>query len=215
MSQLFSAPQKSSRIGKLVFVGVAVLIASEGCSRWTPSATTAGPSAVDTQLLVENAKPSEQQVQQMMSAKDALFSALSGRLMEAMGQVGPDGAIEVCHTEANEIASRIGQEQGMRIGRTGVRLRNPQNTPPDWARELTGAKQSEPVFGLLSDQTPVALLPIKLQPQCLMCHGPKEQIAPPIADKLAQLYPKDAATGFQEGELRGWFWIEMTGAAAN
>jgi hypothetical protein len=35
------------------------------------------------------------------------------------------------------------------------------------------------------------------------------QIAPVIAEQLAKLYPDDQATGFLEGELRGWFWVEM------
>jgi hypothetical protein len=41
-----------------------------------------------------------------------------------------------------------------------------------------------------------------------MCHGPSESLAPDIKEKLATLYPQDQATGFSEGELRGWFWVE-------
>lgn len=33
--------------------------------------------------------------------------------------------------------------------------------------------------------------PITIQPQCLLCHGPRSQ------------YPFDAATGYKAGELRG------------
>jgi hypothetical protein len=42
-----------------------------------------------------------------------------------------------------------------------------------------------------------------------MCHGPKEQLIPEVKEQLAKLYPEDSATGFSEGELRGWFWVEL------
>ena len=40
---------------------------------------------------------------------------------------------------------------------------------------------------------------------CLQCHG--TAIAPPVAEKLAELYPGDKATGFEQGDLRGAFVI--------
>ena len=154
-------------------------------------------------------QPTEEQKQKMLAAKDALFQELSGKLMAAMAEGGPESAIEICQKEALEITQRVSQEQGLKIGRTGVRLRNPNNQPPAWAKSMTDARVDEPTFKLLNNDTAVALLPIKLQPQCLMCHGPEEQIIPSVKEKLATLYPDDAATGFQMGELRGWFWIEM------
>jgi len=73
---------------------------------------------------------------------------------------------------------------------------------------LTQGDVDTPEFVSLSNGHAAALLPIQLQAQCLMCHGPKDQIAPAITQQLTMLYPNDQATGFQEGELRGWFWIE-------
>lgn len=75
---------------------------------------------------------------------------------------------------------------------------------------MTDAKVDTPQFVTLTNGDAAALLPIKLQAQCLMCHGPKEQIAPVIQDQLVKLYPNDEAIGFKEGELRGWFWIEKS-----
>jgi len=31
---------------------------------------------------------------------------------------------------------------------------------------------------------------------------------------LAAKYPMDQATGFKEGDLRGWFWIEVPPSAS-
>jgi hypothetical protein len=44
----------------------------------------------------------------------------------------------------------------------------------------------------------------------VICHGLEDQITPDVKSQLAELYPEDRATGFKEGDLRGWFWIEMT-----
>ena len=148
----------------------------------------------------------------MLAAKDALFKKLSGRLMETMTGEGPVAAIGVCKTEAPEIAKAVSEEYGLTIGRTGVRLRNSTNLPPRWSRQLVESQTDTPTFVTLSGGSAAALLPIKLQAQCLMCHGPKEQIAPDIQTQLGKLYPDDEATGFQEGELRGWFWIELPNA---
>lgn len=165
--------------------------------------------AESSRVIVDGKSPSDSQKQAMLAAKDALFTQLSGRLMEAMGSQGPAGAITVCQKEAPQIATEVSEVHDLRIGRTGVRLRNSNNQPPSWAKPLTDAKTDTPTFVVLDNDDAAALLPIKLQRQCLMCHGPKDQIAPVIQDQLAKLYPDDEATGFHEGDLRGWFWIEM------
>jgi hypothetical protein len=54
-----------------------------------------------------------------------------------------------------------------------------------------------------------ALLPIHLKEQCVTCHGPAESIADDVREKLLELYPHDRAVGFKEGDLRGWFWVEV------
>ncbi|MCC6507610.1 MAG: DUF3365 domain-containing protein [Pirellulaceae bacterium] len=159
-------------------------------------------------MIVRDATLSEDEKTRLLSAKDALVTKLTGRLMDAMAASGPAGAIEVCQLEAKQIALDVGQAQNVSIGRTGVRLRNTNNLAPAWAEQFVADKVDSPVFVRLSNQRAAALLPIKLQAQCLMCHGPSEAIAPDVKTKLASLYPNDQATGFAEGELRGWFWVE-------
>ena len=146
---------------------------------------------------------------QALAAKDALFEKLSTRLVQVMSASGPAAAIEVCSQEARSIAETVGREQGVKIGRTSFRLRNSDNQPPAWAREFVDQRMDTPQFLRLDSGDTAALLPIKLQPQCLACHGQADELAPGVADKLAALYPNDAATGFAAGDLRGWFWIEV------
>ncbi|KLU07533.1 Cytochrome c family protein [Rhodopirellula islandica] len=200
--------QWTASAGILAIAGTFLLV-NLGCQKSAPPVTEdVSEQDASAVSIVEGETPSEEQKQAMLQAKDALFQKLSGRLMEAMGSQGPAGAIAVCQKEANQIATDVGDQHGVMIGRTGVRLRNTKNLPPSWAKSMTEAKVSTPQFVSLTNGHAAALLPIQLQSQCLMCHGPTEQIAPVISDQLTKLYPNDQATGFREGELRGWFWVE-------
>jgi hypothetical protein len=142
-------------------------------------------------------------------AKDQLAQRLTARLTEVMQSDGPVAAIRVCSQEANVIAGEVGGELGVRIGRTSQRLRNPKNTEPNWAAEWVEQGDDQPQAKLLDDGTTVALFPIKLQPQCVMCHGQEEELAEPVRAALTDFYPLDRATGFNIGDLRGWFWVEV------
>jgi Protein of unknown function (DUF3365) len=181
-----------------------------GCQpRSADSANSTSNTKESLPVIKADAAPTEAEKSKLLAAKDLLFTRLTGRLMEAMSATGAAGAIKVCQVEANSIAMEVGKEANVHIGRTGVRLRNVSNTSPAWAQSHVTEKTETPVYAKLSNGHAVALLPIKLLPQCLMCHGPKEQLALDVKEQLATLYPEDQATGFSEGELRGWFWVEL------
>ena len=143
-----------------------------------------------------------------IAAKDALFKKLSGRLMEVMKSQGPVAAIEVCSREASGIAESISESHGVKIGRTALKLRNPNNQPPYWVAPLMSEEATEPTFVDLPGGHTGALLPIRLQSKCLTCHG-GDEIPDAVQSKLAEFYPDDKATGFKEGDLRGWFWVDV------
>lgn len=153
------------------------------------------------------------QRQLALAARDAMAAQLQGKLMEALGSAGPAAAIGVCRQEAPQIAADTGQKFGVAMGRTSFRLRNPKNAPPAWAEPLVAKQVLEPEFVSLPDGQLGALLPIRLKPECLLCHGPKEQILPEVREALAANYPSDQATGFQAGDLRGWFWVTVPAGA--
>lgn len=69
----------------------------------------------------------------------ALQQRLSARLLEEMKKGGPALAIGVCRDEAQALTAEIARAQGVRVGRTSDRLRNPRNVAPSWAERFIEA----------------------------------------------------------------------------
>ncbi len=198
----------------LLALGAVVAWVATGCQPGPQTQTRTQPSnpkaaADQPEVAATNGDP--QRI--ALAAKDELFKRLSTRLIEAMSNGGPVAAIEVCSREAPKIAAAVGEEHGVAIGRTSFKLRNPENAPPEWARPSMDQRSEQPEFVSLPDGGTGALLPIKLKTQCLACHGPTEQIADDVMAKLTELYPDDQATGFNDGDLRGWFWVVVPAEA--
>lgn len=143
------------------------------------------------------------------AARDAMFSALFAELSGAVSAEGPAHAIGVCSERAPALAEETSEAHGLAIGRTALRIRNPENQPPAWAQLLMDAHTDSP--GYVADRSGRlgVISPIKTIGVCLQCHGMPTQLGPGVRDRLAELYPDDRATGYSEGELRGWFWIEV------
>jgi hypothetical protein len=140
--------------------------------------------------------------------KKDLKQALKSGLAE-----GPAAAIQVCRVKAPGIADALSVE-GVRMGRSSHKLRNPDNKAPDWVSPIMQAYLHEPssreprVVELPGDRWGY-VEPIMVQPLCLTCHG--SALAPDIAAQISDLYPEDRAVGFEAGELRGVFWLEFPG----
>jgi len=144
----------------------------------------------------------------------SLQQALLAELTEELEKGGPGHAIDVCHLEATGVAYRIAREQNIATGRTSDRLRNPTNAPRPWAAPIVAAhagRKASKVNGFvvdLGDRLGV-LRPIAHQPVCGNCHGPADRLNPAVRAALAERYPADQALGFRDGEIRGWFWVEI------
>jgi uncharacterized protein (TIGR01244 family) len=179
---------------------------ASSASAWTPVAPDTLTHSQQTQR------------QLALDAKDAMFSHLFAALGEAMGRPGPEGgaagAIGVCKEQAPKIALAVAREKGVMIGRTSAKLRNPANAAPSWALGVLNDQPAEPRLTANTDGSLGVTLPIKLAANCLACHGSPEQLDPEVKAALAAKYPKDQATGFKEGDLRGWFWVEVPPTAA-
>jgi hypothetical protein len=146
----------------------------------------------------------------VVSMQDSLLWQLHHKLTEG----GPALAFNVCHIDTTELSHRLGRYEGVAAGITSDRLRNPMNRPKPWAAGLVavhGGRRARDVDGFavdLGDRIGV-LRPMVEQATCANCHGPVERLTPAVRRLITEGYPHDRAVGFTEGEIRGWFWVEM------
>ena len=155
-------------------------------------------------------------VEASRNAVKELQGTLVTELQAAMKAGGPVNAIGVCNKRASAIAADISRKHGWKIGRTSLKYRNPKNAPDAWETQVLQDFEKRKAAG----EDPAKLehyavveqdgkqvfrymkaLPIPEGAPCLACHGQK--LDPAVAAKLKELYPKDQATGFKTGDLRG------------
>ncbi len=152
------------------------------------------------------------------AAAGQLGSELKTRLMAVLSTQGPVAAVAVCADEAPAIAERLSAKTGATVGRTALKLRNPDNAPAAWQSDVLEAFAER----LARDEDPAGIefstvttdggfrymKPIVTAPACLTCHG---TLSPgELADAITNIYPEDRATGFVPGELRGAFVVEWS-----
>ena len=144
---------------------------------------------------------------------DTAADLLGGRLMSALQRAlvdgGPSEAIRVCQEIAPRLAEEVRAEQGVQLGRTSFRLRNQSNRTPVWAQAVVQQQSAELSAFVSSDGVVGRLRPIPMMPLCAQCHGGQDEITPEVREVLATYYPSDRATGFRQGEVRGYFWVEV------
>lgn len=204
---------KRITLGCSLLVVLSVVIA--GCQsnqeETIPDSTAAQSSGTNDQQNMDSERRSSSDDRKAVAvqAKDALFAKLSGRLMEVLQSEGPAQAISVCSQEAVKIADDVGKENGVQIGRTSFKLRNSANAPRDWVKPFVEERVQTPQFVQLDGGSLGGLFPIHLNVKCLMCHGGEDEILDDVKLELAKQYPDDQAIGFKQGELRGWFWVEV------
>ena len=140
---------------------------------------------------------------------DAVLRELSAEFAEG----GPELAIKSAHLDSAQVTHRLARE-GVVAGRTSDRLRNPTNIAPAWAAAIVKANAGRRIRGVegfsvdLGDRLGV-IRPVVERGICANCHGPAESLSPAVRAVLSERYPADKAVGFVEGEIRGWFWVEM------
>lgn len=134
-------------------------------------------------------------------------------LQQEISKSGPEGAILVCKDMAPKMASEISAQTGWKIRRVSLKARNEARATPDaWEKTALEdfdrrAAAGEPPAQLEkgekvgSEYRYVKALPV--QPLCLSCHGPADQLSPAVKSALEQHYPNDRATGYSVGQIRG------------
>jgi len=150
------------------------------------------PPALGQVSLVEGAK----------AAAQAMGGALKAELEAALQAGGPVEALGVCQIRAPVIAAKISGEKGLKVSRTSLKVRNPNNAPKEWqakvlnafeARKAAGEDPANLSYAEVADHEFRFMKAIPTAPVCLACHGER--------------YPQDRATGYREGDLRGAFVV--------
>jgi hypothetical protein len=76
----------------------------------------------------------------MMRQADLIIVMLQGELLSELrhqlDDLGPAVALDACHLAAITVARRTMRDEGVAVGRTSARLRNPSNASPAWAAAL-------------------------------------------------------------------------------
>lgn len=173
----------------------------------SPMMLSAGEPATDTAWVDQSRQLAMQ-----------LGGQLKAELTNAIAEGGPMAAINVCYLRAPEIAAQLSQASGARVGRTALRVRNPSNAPDDlertvleqFAADLGSGPIDRPLEAVFEIRRGDAverryMRAIPTDALCLTCHG--KTIAPELAAAIARDYPKDQATGFEQGQLRGAFSV--------
>lgn len=192
-------------IGMTVFFLIGALVL-QGCGS---SGSESDWERVNREELTSGEK---QLLQRAKKAQGDLAKTLLGRVTEVIKKENPAQAVEVCNLEAQGLTEKVAEEHDVRIGRTSFKLRNPENTPPNWAQSLDLVEkrvEDEVVLSRTNGKGLAVFSPIRLAEKCTACHGSKDQLAPGVEEELAKRYPEDEATGFEAGDLRGWFWVEV------
>lgn len=204
------SPRKLIALAFSLVLGL-ISAACDGPEAPPKESSTVDNKTAPTWKAVEHEELTKSQRDQLERAKKAqkqLGKTLVGALSQAVAEDGFPAAIKVCNTAAPEIAEKVHRDSGVKIGRTSFKLRNPDNEPPTWAKPYVEERRAEPVV-LRGNGHLAYMAPIKMGELCVNCHGPQEKLAEGVSAKLAELYPQDEATGFEAGDLRGWFWIEV------
>jgi hypothetical protein len=146
------------------------------------------------------------------------MTTLQQELLAGMQEGGPVNAVNVCNLTAPAIANTYSVSNGWDVGRTSLKLRNPNNAPDAWERtvlesfeerKLSGEDPAKMEYYEVVRQDGVSQLrymkAIPTARLCLACHG--EQLDAQLKTRLDKIYPYDQALGYREGDIRGAFTI--------
>lgn len=142
---------------------------------------------------------------------------LAAENRKAINEGGPESAIRVCKEIAPKMAGDISRQNGWKLTRVSLKVRNPLlGTPDAWEQknlqefEALAAKGEKVETMEVSEivQEPAGksfrfMKAIAMQPGCIACHGNVEQIPVNIKTRLSEDYPHDKATGYSVGQIRG------------
>lgn len=144
---------------------------------------------------------------------DDFMMGLKSVLMANMKEGGPLKAVNVCSDTATELTNLYSESMGVTVKRFSYNNRNINNTPNSFeAKALSSFEElhkegklnkDSHLFELNNNDVSKLVKPIFIGAPCLTCHGDKAQISEEVTKVIMEKYPKDKATGYKVGDLRG------------
>jgi len=138
---------------------------------------------------------------------------LKPKLKKALSEGGVKQAIEVCSTQAPEIAKSLSDKTNWQVKRVSLKARNQSLAMPSaWEREVLLSFDKRIQQGEIAKNIVQAEIVdnefrfMKAQgvaPLCLTCHG--TELSAETVEALKEHYPDDKATGYSLGQVRGAF----------
>lgn len=195
-----------SSLSAPVLLGVLLLTGS-----WTVSGQRS-PSATPQPEEVPADHPSLLQARQV--AQD-LSAGLQKLLGEELAKGGFVGAVKVCSERAQTLTGDFNAALGASARRVSLRYRNPNDQPDPYEHAMLqrwaaahGTRQLPAESAQIVKEADGSrhlryMKPIVVQPMCLSCHGAPAAIPQEVKQILSSRYPKDLATGYAAGDLRG------------
>jgi len=162
-------------------------------------------------------EPPKAALDEARKAAAELVNGVRSELTKAIEASGPLRAIVVCKYTVPEIASSVSRKYGARVTRVSLTPRNPALGWGDaWEQKVLMAFDERVAKGEKAEgmeHFEVVAEPsgrflrymrvLPMQPACMHCHGPVEQISDSIRAQLEHDYPHDKATGVALGKVRG------------
>ena len=142
---------------------------------------------------------------------------LDAENQKAIKEGGVESAIKVCKEIAPKLAGDVSRQNGWKVTRVSLKVRNPMLGMPDaWEQKNLQAFEERATKGEKTESMEQAeivqepdgkyfryMKAIVMQPGCLACHGNAGQIPDTVKVKLGEDYPRDKARGYSVGQIRG------------
>lgn len=171
----------------------------------------AGPCAATPE------EPPRAALEDARKAATELVSNVRSELLKAIEQSGPLRALVVCKYTTPEIASSVSRKYGARVTRVSLLPRNPalgwgdpweQKVLMDFDERVARGEKADGLEAWEVVQEPAGrflryMRALPMQPVCVGCHGPADQISESVKSQIGHDYPHDRAIGFQLGRIRG------------
>lgn len=137
--------------------------------------------------------------------------------MKAIKEGGPESAIKVCKDIAPAMAGDISRQNGWKLTRVSLKVRNPLlGTADQWEQKTLMQYEDRLAKGENPEAMETAeivnepngkyfryMKAIVLQQGCVACHGSADKIPSAVKARLGEDYPHDQAVGYAPGQLRG------------